>query len=199
MNPSSINKEDIRILEATEADLIAKCIAQDRIAQYTLYNRFARKMLTVCQRYSKNREDAEDTLSEGFVRVFEKLGTYKGLGSFEGWIRRIMVNVAIEKFRKQSLQFTDVRNSEYVHASLASDEDIASNINAKELLALVQKLPPVYQMVFNLYAFEGLKHKEIAEMLGISEGTSKSNLSDARTWLKKGIEEMSGIKIAAGK
>lgn len=196
MSPSSINKEDNRILEATEAELIAKCIAQDRVAQYTLYNRHAKKMLAVCYRYSKNREDAEDTLSEGFVRVFEKLDTYRGTGSFEGWMRRIMVNVAIEKFRKQSIKFTDIKNSEYAHASLASDEDIASNINAKELLSLVQKLPPTYQMVFNLYAFEGLKHKEIAQLLGISEGTSKSNLSDARTWLKKGIEDLASVKIA---
>jgi len=199
MSPSITNKnENTCLVEETEAELIAKCLARNRLSQHKLYNRYARKMLTICSRYSKSLEDAEDTLSEGFARVFDKLDTFKGSGSFEGWMRRIMVNVAIEKFRKKNLKFTDLRNNEYAHASLASGEDIASDLNAKELLNLVQKLPPAYQMVFNLYAFEGLKHKEIAEVLGISEGTSKSNLSDARTWLKKGIENLTTVKIPAG-
>ena len=163
-------------MEETEAELIAKCLAKNRLSQHKLYSRYARKMMTTCTRYSKSLEDADDTLSEGFARVFEKMHTYKGTGSFEGWMRRIMVNVAIEKFRKKNLKFTELKNNDYAQASLPSGVDITSDLNAKELLNLVQKLPPAYQMVFNLYAFEGLKHKEIADMLGISEGTSKSNL-----------------------
>jgi len=193
---SIINKnENTGLVEETEAELIAKCLTNSRLAQYTLYNRYAKKMLAVCSRYSKSLVDAEDTLSEGFARVFEKLDTYKGTGSFEGWMRKIMVNVAIEKFRKKGLKYTELKNNDY--SPYRSSDDISSNINAKELLSLIQKLPPSYQMVFNLYAFEGMKHKEIATLLGISEGTSKSNLSDARTWLKKGIEDLTIEKIPA--
>ena len=190
---ASIIKQDKKTLfvQEQESELIKKCIDNDRSAQNKLYNLFSKKMMAVCYRYSKSFEDAEDTLNEGFIRVFEKLKTFKGIGSFEGWIRKVMVNVALEKFRKKNIQFADVNLNEAAHAvQMDTREDVLSDLNAKELLNLVQKLPPVYQMVFNLYVFEGLKHKEIAEKLGISEGTSKSNLSDAREWLKKAIENL---------
>lgn len=146
-------------------------------------------MMSVCLRYSKNREEAEDTLTEGFMRVFEKLNTFKSAGSLEGWIRRVIVNVAIEKYRRnrdQGVSLISV-DSETTHIQISGSTDIVGNLNAKELMNLIQKLPPVYQMVFNLYVFEGLSHKEIAEQLNISEGTSKSNLYDAREWLKKRV------------
>lgn len=185
-------------MEEAHSELVKKCLKNDRSAQNKMYSLFARKMLAVCFRYSKSREDAEDILSEGFVRVFDKLDTYKGIGSLEGWIRRIMVHTAIEKFRKKNLQFAEYDAERLADTTRSHDNnDIHSAINAKDLLNLVQKLPPAYQMVFNLYAFEGLKHKEIAEMLGISEGTSKSNLSDARERLKKGIENLSIEKLPA--
>jgi len=143
-------------------------------------------MLLVCLRYIKERGNAEDVLQEGFINVFEKLGQFKGEGSFEGWIRRIMVNKSIEFLRKSSPlhRFVDIEDKD---DQFISAEDIMSNIASKDLLRLIQDLPPAYRMVFNLYVFEGLKHKEIAEQLGISEGTSKSNLSDARAILKKKI------------
>ena len=195
MSSNLEKNENTCAVAETESELIAKCLAHDRLAQHKLFNRYSRKMLTVCSRYSKNIEDAEDTLSEGFTRVFEKLDTYKGTGSFEGWIRKIMVHVAIEKFRKKNLAYTELKDKHFANNTDVTADEINSQINAKQLMALIQKLPPSYQMVFNLYVFEGMKHKEIADMLGISEGTSKSNLSDARTWLKKGIENLTTEKI----
>ncbi len=181
---------------ADDAELIAGCINKDRLSQHRLYNKYAKRMMTLCYRYSKTREEAEDTLNEGFMRVFDKLHTFKALGSLEGWLRKVIVNVAIEKFRKThnpdvSLVAMDAVKSKHVNAT----DDVNSNINARELIKLVQKLPPTYQMVFNLYVFEGLPHKEIAEQIGISEGTSKSNLHDARAWLKKNIENNHVEKI----
>jgi RNA polymerase sigma factor (sigma-70 family) len=191
--PSDIHSNNSALVEETESTLIARCLANDRLSQHELYKLYARKMMAVCIRYSKSREDAEDTLSEGFARVFEKLHTYKGAGSFEGWIRRIMVNIAIEKFRKKQVQFTELKEELAGNPELAEESNL--QVDAKQLLALVQQLPPAYQMVFNLYVFEGLKHREIASELRISEGTSKSNLSHARTWLRKGIEKLSGSPI----
>ncbi|MGZ3919287.1 MAG: RNA polymerase sigma factor [Bacteroidia bacterium] len=177
-----------------EAELLRGCVANERAAQSKLYKKYERKMMSVCLRYSKNREEAEDTLTEGFMRVFEKLNTFKSAGSLEGWIRRVIVNVAIEKYRRNrdhgvSLISVD---SENTHIQISGSTDIVGGLNAKELMNLIQKLPPVYQMVFNLYVFDGLSHKEIAEQLNISEGTSKSNLYDAREWLKKRV---TGITI----
>lgn len=190
MQSSSLYKEVTITTDETDDMLISKCLGKDRLSQHLLYKRYARKMLAVCNRYSKSMEDAEETLSEGFIRVFEKLDTYKGIGSFEGWMRRIMVNLAIEKFRKKNLVFVELNTNYLTHGTDLYRDTISGRIDAKELLSLIQRLPPTYQMVFNLFAFEGLKHKEIAERLGISEGTSKSNLSDARTWLKKEMERI---------
>ena len=151
-----------------------------------LYKRFAGKMLLVCMRYIKNKDEAEDVLQEGFMLVFQKLSQFKAEGSFEGWIRKIMVNKSIEYLRKSSLihPMVDIEETEN---DFISADDIMSSIASKDLLNIIQELPPACRIVFNLYAFEGLKHREIAEQLGISEGTSKSNLSDARAILKKKI------------
>ena len=146
----------------------------------------APQMVLVCQRYSKTREEAEETLQEGFIKVFEHMQQYKFAGSFEGWVRKIMVNCALQKFRKKT-PLHAVMNIEDVNKEYSDKENITSSLSAKELLLLVQQLPPAYQMVFNLYVFEGMKHREIADMLGISEGTSKSNLSDARAILQKAV------------
>lgn len=169
--------------------LIKKCIEWDRSAQNTLYKLFASTMYAVCCRYSKSREEAEDILQEGFMKVFENIGSFRKDGSLEGWIRRIMVNTAIQKFRKKKIpekMMVDIDDST-VNLNGYNSNDIISQIGVKELMQLIQKLSPAYQMVFNLYVFEGLKHKEIAEQLGISEGTSKSNLSDARAILQKQV------------
>ena len=174
--------------EASEQELIKGCLAGAPAFQRTLYKRYAAKMLTVCLRYAGTREEAEDILQEGFILVFEKLKQFKMQGSFEGWIRRIMVNKSIENYRKTSKVY-QVIDIEDVEEKFISSEDIVSNMSSKELLNMIHTLPPMYKMVFNLYAFEGMTHKEIAASLGIAEGTSKSNLSDARTLLKKKIAQ----------
>ena len=157
-------------------------------------------MFSVCFRYSRNREEAEDILQEGFLKVFEKMHTFKREGSLEGWIRRIMVNTAIQKYREKKSSAGVVVNLEVYPENVTnpSPDDALSQIGAKELMQLIQKLTPAYQMVFNLYVFEGLKHREIAERLGISEGTSKSNLADARTILKREINKMNAAESMAG-
>jgi RNA polymerase sigma factor (sigma-70 family) len=146
----------------------------------------APKMYAVCLRYSKNREEAEEILQEGFIRVFGFIQQYKFNGAFEGWVRKIMVNCALQKFRSRK----EMHAVGYMDNKVAEEygtEDIISRISAKELLGMIQQLSPAYRTVFNLYVFEGMKHREIADHLGISEGTSKSNLSDARLFLKKAV------------
>jgi RNA polymerase sigma factor (sigma-70 family) len=151
-----------------------------------LYESLAPKMLGVCLRYAPNRQEAEEVLQEGFLRVFTYIRTYKGTGSLEGWIRKIMVNCALLRYRNKSHLQAIIRLDNSGH-DLADETDITSNLEAKELLSLIQTLPTRYRLVFNLYVFEGYKHREIAQALGISEGTSKSNLSDARAFLQKAM------------
>lgn len=170
----------------TEQLLIKGCIAGDRAFQTKLYYLFAPKMLGVCLRYARSKEEAEEILQEGFLRVFTYINTYKGSGSFEGWIRKIMVNAALFRYRNKS-KLQPVIRLDTSGYDAAGETDIASNLDAKELLSLVQTLPAGYRIVFNLYVFEGYKHREIAQALGISEGTSKSNLSDARIYLQKAL------------
>jgi RNA polymerase sigma-70 factor (ECF subfamily) len=174
------------LLEASEQELIKGCLNGIPAFQRSLYKRYAGKMLMVCMRYASNREEAEDVLQEGFVTVFEKLSTFKMQGSLEGWVRRIMVNKSIENYRKVT-RIYPVLDIEDVEDKFVSSEDVLSNIAAKDLLNMIHELPPMYKMVFNLYVFEGMSHKDISAQLGIAEGTSKSNLSDARNLLKKKI------------
>ena len=170
----------------TEQLLINGSIAGDRAFQTKLYDLFAPKMLGLCLRYARNREEAEEILQEGFLRVFTYINTFKGSGSFEGWIRKIMVNCALFRYRNKSQLQPVIRLDSFNHDA-AGETDILSGLDAKELLSLVQTLPAGYRVVFNLYVFEGYKHREIGEALGISEGTSKSNLSDARAFLQKAL------------
>lgn len=167
-----------------ETNLIKDCIKGDRQAQSTLYAMYVPRMFQVCLRYSKSREEAEDILQEGFLKTFQFLHQFKNEGSLEGWIRKIMINCALQRLRTRST-LAPVFNIESYKEQLVFDVSVESHLSSKELLKLVMSLPPAYNAVFNLYVFEGYKHREIAEMLGISEGTSKSNLSDARTYLQK--------------
>jgi RNA polymerase sigma-70 factor (ECF subfamily) len=137
-------------------------------------------------RYSRNREEAEEIMQEGFYRIFKYIFQFKNIGSFEGWIRKIMVNAAVQRYRPKS-DLHPVIQIDAADTLMADNSDIHSDLNVKELLQLVQALPTAYRMVFNLYVFEGFKHREIAAMIGISEGTSKSNLSDARAILQKAL------------
>lgn len=172
--------------------LIQPCIKGDRQSQGKLYALMSPKMFVVCLRYARSREEAEETLQEGFMKVFENLHQFKFAGSFEGWVRRIMVNCALQKYRGKA-QLHAVINIDDVKTEYGDTENISSQLGTKELLKLVQLLPTAYRMVFNLYVFEGMKHREIAEHLGISEGTSKSNLSDARAILQKAVTKNSQI------
>ncbi len=174
-------------------ELIKKCTAGDRKAQELLYKQFASKMLGVCMRYAVDKMEAEDMLQNGFIRVFQKMGDYRGDGSFEGWVRRIMVHSSIEYYRKhhKMMQIVDIDES----ADEPSVKPLAlANLDAKDLIALIQQLSPGYKIVFNLYAIEGYSHKEIAAIVGITEGASKSQLSRARTILKEQIAKMEGKK-----
>jgi RNA polymerase sigma-70 factor, ECF subfamily len=173
-------------LQETEEQLFKGCLTGIPAFQQMLYKRYAAKMLTVCMRYASNREEAEDILQEGFIIVFEKIAQFRMQGSFEGWIRRIMVNKSLENLRK-STKIYPVLDITNVEDKFISPENVLETIASKELLKMIQELPPMYKMVFNLYVFEGMTHKEIAAEVGIAEGTSKSNLSDARKLLKKKI------------
>lgn len=174
--------------------LIKKCIDRDRAAQARLYTLFSVKMLAVCIWYARNKEEAEEILHDGFLKVFTYLHTYSGQGSFEGWMRKIMVNAALSTYRnKSSLMFRIVELTDE-HYNTYETPDFIFNHDEKKLLELIQQLPPSYRLVFSLYVFEGLKHKEISKLLNISEGTSKSNLADARKMLKVFLMKISLIK-----
>jgi RNA polymerase sigma-70 factor (ECF subfamily) len=166
----------------SESDLIEGCLKGNRQMQYELYERFASKMFGVCLRYAANTEEAEDILQEGFIKIFKKMGSYRGDGSFEGWIRRIFVNTAIEQFRKKTyLQPITEQEESTIEGKYIS---VLDHLAEKDIIQLIQKLSPGYRTVFNMYVIEGYTHKQIAEALGISEGTSKSQLSRAKLILQ---------------
>ena len=173
---------------ATEAQLITALKRGESRAHKLVYERYAGKMLAVCTRYCANRADAEEVMLDGFMRVFEKIEQFRLEGSFEGWIRRVMVTESLMFLRKtkqwrQKLPIEEVEvepNYEWADAAL----------NESDLLRLVNQLPDGYRTVFNLYAIEGYNHAEIAETLGISEGTSKSQLSRARSLLQVGLKRL---------
>lgn len=174
------------ILNDTEQLLIKGCMAGENTCQAKLYHLYARKMMGICMWYARNREEAEEILQDGFIRVFTYLHKYSGTGSFEGWIRRIMINAALLKYRNKAHLKPVVEFKPEMHDT-SGGNGVIELLDAKELVELVQKLSPVYRMVFNLHVLEGLKHREIAALLGISEGTSKSNLADARAILQKAL------------
>jgi len=172
----------------SESDLIKGCIEGDRRMQEELYRRFSPKMYAVCLRYANNSEDAQDLLQEGFIKIFRNLHRFRAEGSFEGWIRRVFVNTAIEHYRKKSAQLSSVSEKE---ENTIEDTDITAldSLAEKDILNLIQELSPGYKTVFNLYVVEGYSHKEIGEMLGISEGTSKSQLARAKAILQKKVAQ----------
>lgn len=153
-----------------------------------LYEQFADAMMAVCYRYTKSRQDAEDVLQEGFVKVFTRMHQFKFDGELAGWIRRIMVNTAINYLKKNSKYQSEMAFTDDVMHPVSTDEPQV-RMNAKELALLIRQLPTGYQTIFNMYAVEGFSHGEIAEMMGINEGTSRSQYSRARslliTWMNK--------------
>lgn len=175
----------------SDDDLIRQCTKGDRIAQKQLYDRFASRMLGVCLRYSQDYQSAEDILQEGFIKAFRHIERFRFEGSFEGWLRRIMVNTAIEAHRRKNNMYPilDVEQQEVEFY----DEDALDKLAAEDLMAMINTLSPGYKTVFSLYAIEGFSHKEIAEQLNISEGTSKSQLARARYILMEMVEQRTGI------
>jgi len=172
-----------------EASLIQACIKQNRAAQKKLYDLHAPKMLGVCYRYAQSKEEAEDMLQEGFIKVFQKLDSFKFQGVFEGWLRRIFVNTAINIIRKyQKLQYeTDIEQAGTMASNAAEVLDAMQN---KEVIELIRNMPQGYRTVLNLYAIEGYSHKEIGEMLGINESSSRSQFTRAKAVLAKKINAL---------
>ena len=164
--------------------IVERCKKGDRKAGEQLYNMFSAKMFAICIQYSKSREEAEDNLQDGFIKILESIRQYTGKGSFEGWMKRIFINTALEKYRKnRSLQVVEEL------PEVMDEDDIDDNLSIPSdvLFEFVNQLPEKYRLVFNLYVMENMQHKEIAAMLGISDGTSKSNLARAKDILKKKI------------
>lgn len=179
----------------SESDLIAGSLRGDRKVQQALYDRFASKMYGVCLRYAGSTEEAEDVLQDGFVKVFRKLDSFRGEGSFEGWVRRIFVNTAIEYYRKRIyLQPIGDQEETQMEGKYLS---ILDQMAEKDIIQLVQQLSPGYRTVFNMYVIEGYTHKQIAEHLGISEGTSKSQLSRAKQLLQDMVKNILGTKASS--
>lgn len=179
--------------------IIQGCIDGDRRSQQALYEHFYGKMMVVCLRYARDHDEALDMFQEAFIKVFNNLHKFGNKGSFEGWIRRIMVNTSIDHIRKNKATSHMVELDDS-HGSIREEEeesdDLLENVNFNDLLELVQELSPAYRSVFNLYIVDGYTHKEIAEMLGINLGTSKSNLAKAKINLRKllarKLEKMAG-------
>ncbi|MBS1947926.1 MAG: sigma-70 family RNA polymerase sigma factor [Bacteroidetes bacterium] len=173
--------------------IINGCLAGDRAAQAELYSTYCRKMMGVCMWYAKNREEAEEILQDGFVRVFKYLRTFKGEGSFEGWMRKTMVSAALSKYRNKSTHLRPVAEFNTDNYNIYEEPSFIYQYDEKELVKLIQTLSPAYRIVFNLYVFEGMKHREIAAALNISESTSKSNLADARKILQAALTKKKAI------
>jgi RNA polymerase sigma factor (sigma-70 family) len=173
--------------------LIEDCKAGKRQAQSELYRMYSPKLFGVCLRYSRDATEAEDTLHEGFINIFNKIYQFAHKGSFEGWMKRIMVNIALEKFRTRYkvIPVEDIS----IYDSRSTAPDVYANLAAEQLLELIKLLPPRYKMVFNLYAIDGYNHKEIAEEMGINEGTSKSNLARARKILQDKVLELGLVDL----
>ena len=168
--------------------LIKDCIKQKPQAQRELYQLFAPKMMALCYRYARDEANAEDILQEGFIKIFQKINKYDDRGSFEGWVRRIMVNTAIDHIRKQKHQQNEVEINEVISEDVS--ENVLDKLEAEHLFEVIQQLPTGYRLVFNLYAIEGYSHKEIGEQLNITESTSRSQYTRARAMLKRKIEEL---------
>jgi RNA polymerase sigma factor (sigma-70 family) len=168
--------------------LVIECIKGNPKAQKALFDRFAPKMYSVCLRYMKKTEPAEDVLQDALVKVFSKLSDYKNEGVLEGWIRRIVVNTCLDQLRKNAKFLGDIQ-AEEVEYKLENQSFIAEKLMAEDLMKLVQQMPDGYRVVFNMFAIEGFSHQEIAEKLGVTESTSKSQYLRARAYLRDRIEK----------
>jgi RNA polymerase sigma factor (sigma-70 family) len=183
-----------------EEIILKGCREGKRIAQKQLYDKYVSLMLAICLRYSKSRDEAEDLLQEGFLKIFQNINTYRKHGSLEGWIKRIMINHALNQYKKnRKIPFAEDVDSINENEILSVHEEIEKNepVPAETLLAMIQSLPEGYRMVFNLYVFEGYSHREIAEAINFSENTSKTQLMKARRQLQEKIFEYTNMKETA--
>lgn len=181
----------------TEKKLIESCLKGDRKSQKILFDRFAGKMFALCKRYARNLQESEDMLQEAFVKVFNSLDKFGFKGSFEGWIRRIVVNTCLRYLEKDKIIFEDIDIVEYSSSNVIQSSAI-ENLAEEELLKIIALLPDGYKMVFNLYVIEGYSHKEIAELLNIGESTSRSQLVKARKLLKELLIQQNRIFYEKG-
>lgn len=177
-----------QIYRAKETELIEGCLRQNRQAQQSLYQLFASKMYALCCRYVKDRMEAEDVLVMSFTKIFERIGQFKGEGSFEGWIRRVVVNESLTYLRKNKSMYleTDIEEAAYE----PDYQKLETQLETEDLMKMIEELPIGYRTVFNMHAIDGYNHNEIAEQLGISENTSKSQLSRARSLLQKKLVDL---------
>jgi RNA polymerase sigma factor (sigma-70 family) len=171
-----------------EKEIIEKCLKADRSAQETLYNHYAPKMKGLCMRYARTNFEAEDIFQEAFIKIFKYINKYDHLGSFEGWIRRIVINTAIDHYKK-NIYLGNHLTLEDVEEKDINMVEITSNLRTEELVSVINKMPEGYRIVFNLFIIDGFSHQEISKLLGISEGTSKSQLAKARKYFKKLLYE----------
>lgn len=177
----------------TEYEIIEGCIRQDSKCQRALFDRYAGKMMGVCTRYAKDSMEAEDMLQDAFIKVFQYIGQFKFEGAFEGWIRRIVVNTAIRHLEKKKIQFKDIEETTYDAPRV--EAAAYTHLGQEDLLKLINQLPDGYRMVFNLNAIEGYSHEEIAEMLNIQPGTSRSQLVKARKMLQYQILQLQKVAV----
>ena len=180
----------------TDEELIEGCLQSDSKSQERLYAKYYGKMLSVCSRYERNREDALELLNNGFLKVFLNLKNFQGKGSFEGWVRKIMINTILEQHRK-TVKYKEVIRFPDTEKDAGNDAAVEHELYAEDIIRMIASLPPSSRMVFNLYAIEGYTHREIGEMLHISEGTSKWHVAFAKDKLKKKIEESKPLKELA--
>lgn len=171
-----------------DTSLVNECLKGNSRAQKALFDKFAPKMFSVCLRYMKNTEKAEDALQDGFIKVFVNLLNYKNSGVLEGWIRRIIVNTCLDELKKNKKLLLNV-SVEEVEYKLESNDFVQEQMMADDLMKLIQDMPAGYRVIFNMFAIEGYAHQEIATQLGISESTSKSQYLRARAYLKNRIDK----------
>ena len=174
--------------------IINGCLEGSRRDQELLYRRYASKLYAVCLRYTNDNDEAKDVLQEGFIKIFENLYTYKFEGSFEGWLRRIVVNTALERYKSRTILHKVEDIDKLTEMEMEPDVEDYFGLDVKILMNIIKELPPKYKMVFNLFAIEGYSHKEISKVMKITEGTSKSNLARARLILQRRLESYSGIR-----
>ena len=178
-------------MESRQKQLIEGCKKNKRKARNELYKLYANSLLGICLRYTRNRSEAEDVLHDAFIKIYTKIDQYSGAGSFEGWMKRITTNTAIQYLRERARRDSKIQDKEVEHIDAMVDEqdEEMPQIPAKELMQMIQALPDGYRMVFNLYLFEEMSHKEIAQLMDISESTSKSQYFRAKQYLRKEIKK----------